>query len=278
MRLLFLLSLPLLAQTPIAGPNVNMVSGKNWPDGDPYLQRQNEPSLAVSSRNPLHILAGANDYRTVDFSAVTNRVIGDSWLGLFKSLDGGQTWKSTLLPGCSYNIPACKVTLSGIFGFLRATLFPSNFGFSYAGADPTVRSGPNGMFYYSGIAFTRDAKPPSVVFVSRYIDDNNVENQNSDPIRYLHTSILNLDEGSDFLDKPWIAVDIPRAWSGTCNIPAGPNNKPTRQSFRAGPVYAAYASISDADPTSSKIWFGRSTDCGDNWRDRKSTRLNSSHQ
>ena len=50
----------------IPGPNVNMVSGTKWPDGDPFLQRQNEPSLAVSTRNPLHLVGGANDYRTVD--------------------------------------------------------------------------------------------------------------------------------------------------------------------------------------------------------------------
>src|SRR5262249_10081365 len=28
---------------PVAGQNVNMVSGTTWPGGDPYLQRQNEP-------------------------------------------------------------------------------------------------------------------------------------------------------------------------------------------------------------------------------------------
>lgn len=53
----------------IAGRNVNMVSGTTLPGGDPWLQRQNEPSIAVSTRNPLHLLAGANDYRTVDMAA-----------------------------------------------------------------------------------------------------------------------------------------------------------------------------------------------------------------
>src|SRR3954463_3182936 len=54
------------AQSPSAGANVNMVSGTVWTTGDPFLQRQNEPSSAVSTRNPLHLPAGANDSRTVD--------------------------------------------------------------------------------------------------------------------------------------------------------------------------------------------------------------------
>ena len=65
-RILALTFLALPAAAQIPGRNVNMVSGTKWPDGDPFLQRQNEPSLAVSSRNPAHIVAGANDYRTVD--------------------------------------------------------------------------------------------------------------------------------------------------------------------------------------------------------------------
>ena len=56
----------LFAQAPplqlIAGRNVNMVSGTEWPNGDPFLQRQNEPSIAASTRNPQHLLGGSNDY------------------------------------------------------------------------------------------------------------------------------------------------------------------------------------------------------------------------
>ena len=94
-----------------AGRNVNMTSSKIWPDpeGDVYLQRQNEPSLAVSTLNPLHLLAGANDYRSVDTWDTVGRLpgipeeanaAGDAWLGVFTSYDGGQSWKSKLLPGC----------------------------------------------------------------------------------------------------------------------------------------------------------------------------------
>ena len=121
----------------VAGPNVNMVSGKSLPNGDIFLQRQNEPSGGISTRNPLHLLAGANDYRTVDLPGLPeSQENGDAWLGVFKSYDGGQTWKSTLLPGYPQDTSPAGL-LSPIKGF-------------QAGADPTVRSGPNGMFYYSG--------------------------------------------------------------------------------------------------------------------------------
>jgi len=64
-----------------------MVSGTKWPDRDPFLQRQNEPSIAVSTRNPQHLLAGANDCRTVDLNFFATGETGDAWLGVFKSFD-----------------------------------------------------------------------------------------------------------------------------------------------------------------------------------------------
>jgi hypothetical protein len=177
----FLLSPTAVAQVP--GRNVNMVSGTTWPTGDPFLQRQNEPSMAVSTRNPMHILAGANDYRTVDLELVLSggAETGDSWLGLFKSFDGGLTWQSTLLPGCvQQSIPQCKD--NGALG-----------GIYQAASDPVVRAGTNGMFYYAGLAFDRATSPTtassvSSIFVARYNDLNN--NENLDPITYIDTHIV----------------------------------------------------------------------------------------
>ena len=247
---------PAQVEQVVVGPNVNMVGGPASYDplrdpalvGDPFLQRQNEPSIAVSSRNPCHLLAGANDYRAVDLEEAFELETADAWLGVFKSLDCGHTWTSTLLAGH----PADDSPAG------RASPLKDGSGAPLqAGADPTVRAGTNGMFYYSGIAFNRGpANSIGRVFVARFIDNNNVDG--GDPIKYLDTVSLDRGTSGQFLDKPWIAADIPRAGAGTCTVDG--------QTFAAGNVYIAYSAfLGDGNNPRTKILFSRSTDCGRTW-------------
>jgi hypothetical protein len=243
----------------VAGQNINMVSGTNWPAGDPYLQRQNEPSIAVSSRNPEHLLGGANDYRTVDIpnpSAPT--VLGDAWLGVYTSMDGGETWKSTLLPGYPQDTSSVG-TASPLHQFTVAT-------------DPTVRAGTHGLFYYSGLVFNRGTKSPSGVFVATFQDQNNKGNGDSailmknsngtvhgNPFSYINANLVDTGTSGQFLDKPWIAVDIPRAGrTATCKI--------NGQTFSSGYVYILYTQFNGSQNNpASKIKEATSTDCGATW-------------
>ena len=233
------------AQVPV-GPNVNMGGGPavfSPPStiiGDPFLQRQNEPSIAVSSRNPCHLLAGANDYRAVDLEEAAGEV-GDAWLGVFKSFDCGATWTSTLLPGHRLDTSAAGLA-SPIKGLAAA-------------ADPTVRAGTSGLFYYSGIAFNRGDGEVGKVFVARFIDNNNKDG--GDPIEYAGTTQIETGTAGQFLDKPWIVADVPRG-DLTCVV--------NGRTVAAGAAYLVYTSFVGGDNNvHSKIMFSRSTDCGATW-------------
>ena len=61
----------------------------------------------------------------------------DAWQGVYQSVTGGDTWESTLHPGFFLD-PQPHV--------LKLLDFR-------AAADPTLRSGPAGLAFYSGIAF-----------------------------------------------------------------------------------------------------------------------------
>ena len=258
----FFTALP--AQGQSAGDNVNMVSGTGWTNGDPFLQRQNEPSMAVSTRNTLHLLGGANDYRSVDIAGLAGQSErADAWLGIFKSFNGGQTWQSTLLPGFPLDSSPAGLA-SPLHGFQAA-------------ADPTVRAGTNGLFFYSGIAFNRGTNAPGVVFVARFIDNDNKENGDatrtsgsltnlapSDPMQYLGTVIVDSGNSGQFLDKPWIATDIPRG-TATCSVPyTKPDGTQGTQTIPAGKVYLAYTSF-NGNEQSTRIMFASSSDCGATW-------------
>ena len=277
-----------------AGANVNVISGTG-PSGDWTLQRQNEPSMACSSRNPQNCIAGANDYRTVDIPFPTSgeKITGDAWLGWYSTKNGGLTWRTRLLPG----FPQDTSPL-GLASPLR--------GYA-AGADPVLRSGTNGLFYYGGLAFNREAGGGSAIFIARFIDNNNQEGVAGEPIDYLGASIVHRlgapplvarrqgrgerpsavatrrpapasstrasrvrsgveqqGEVSQLVDKPWIAVDIPRAGAQTCSV-GGPGTGVPLQTFPGGRVYAVYTLFDGADEQQGRIMFSRSLDCGVTW-------------
>jgi hypothetical protein len=221
------------------GRNVNMVSGITLPGGDPWLQRQNEPSVAVSSRNPDHILAGSNDYRTVDMPIEGETIpgmegvkaAGDAWVSYYISLDGGESCTSTLLPGFPQDDSP-----EGLASPLRGY---------QAAADPVVRAGVNGIFYYSGIVFNRDTMQ-GAVFVSRFIDNNNDETGN--PVTYLDTILVDAQNGVKFKDKPWIGVDVPKKNPSTLSLGG--------QTVLSHNVYMAYSVFEgDGDALLSEIVF-----------------------
>jgi len=277
-------------QAPTPGANVNVISGIG-PDGDWTLQRQNEPTMACSSRNPRNCLAGANDYRTVDipFPNVGEKVTGDAWLGWYTTKDAGQTWRTRLLPGYPQD-----VSQAGLASPLRG--YP-------AGADPVVRAGTNGLFYYGGLVFDREEGGGSAIFVARFIDNNNQEGNAGEPIAYLGASIVHrigaaplvarrgarpptsiarrtsrprnqtasVRAGAEqtgindqLVDKPWIAVDVPRAGAQTCSVGGGASGVPL-QTFPGGRVYMAYALFDGPDEQRGRIMYSRSLDCGASW-------------
>ena len=55
-------------------------------------RQQNEPSTAIDARMTDVVVAGSNDYCTVQLA-------GGTWAGFYRSTDSGRTWTDSLLPG-----------------------------------------------------------------------------------------------------------------------------------------------------------------------------------
>ena len=243
----------------IVGRNVNMVAGQDEIDGDPFLQRQNEPSIAVSTRNPMHLLAAANDYRTVEVPfpegplpgiEMAASADGDAWMGIFKSYNGGQSWTSTLLPGYPQEEMGSEGTASPLYGYSTA-------------CDPTVRAGSSGLFFTSGIVFDRTEHGGSAIFVARYIDNNTQAIGEMDSIEYIDVNIIDEGTSGQFADKPWIAVAAPTSGTDTVPIDA-PGYWQRIPRFDVYMVYSIFLG-SEQGGGGSKIMFAKSSDCGNTW-------------
>jgi len=236
--------------------------------GDLFLQRQVEPTIAVSTRNPDHMIAFFNDYRAVDIpedlgvgeggasvsnssSSLLARVLDffrgrkseeinlpeqatlfpEAWVGGSRSLDGGLTWSGFWVPG-------------GPFDNSTASLESAVYGLE-AGTDPVAAAGPCGTVYLSWLAFTRGGT--SMMVLTRYQDSNGLAG--GDTWLYQGSTVMEIGNNADngyFLDKPFVMVDPVREAGAGCD-----HN-----------IYASYTTfngLAKDGKFQSKVTFARTT-------------------
>jgi hypothetical protein len=218
----------------IASPNTNVVSGiGDQYVGDRFLQRQNEPMIAVSTRNPDHWVAAFNDYSTVDIAGdPAVEPSAEAWLGISFSYDRGRSWSHALVPGYPQD-----VSPAGMASPLKG--LP-------AASDPVLAAGPQGRIYLGGLFFDRSGI--SKIAVLRYVDRNNSESGHN--FYYEGTTIADsgaVSPNGAFTDKPSIAADIPRGGAACGNVYM---------------VYSVFDGFQANGNFRSKITLARSLDCG----------------
>src|SRR5438876_7108003 len=95
---------------PDAGCGTGYVSAYTLATGNAYTDqtlnectishgRQNEPAVAVDPRNTSLLLGSSNDYCGVYNKGIPGGAVRPIWLGYYRSLDGGSSWTSSLVPG-----------------------------------------------------------------------------------------------------------------------------------------------------------------------------------
>jgi hypothetical protein len=184
----------------VPGPSVSGTSGCNDVDGGnvrvnqectnqseaAFLGRgqgQNETTIAVSPKNPRHLLAGQNDYRR-----------GDGACGADWSFDGGRHWGSELAP-LSFTAP----------GFTQARHYWD------ASGDPSVAFDSSGEAYLFCLAFNR--APPASDVESAASALVLFRSANGGASWNFPASIVKQDDGTGaigLLDKPYMAIDTSR--------------------------------------------------------------------
>ncbi len=242
-------SVGLAQNVPSVGANVNMVSGIKLADGDPFLTKQNESTMAVSSVNPLNIMGGSNDYRLIPLSQSGlpgETQSADAFVSRYWSTDGGRTWRSRVVAGCPLPIPQCQG---------NTALGNPDFA-----SDPTVRSGPNGSIFYSFVAGKRGTGAQGVVAVQRWFDLNKAVKFSDDPFLQDKLNIIDTGTVGQLLDKSWVAADVTRPWNAgqTCTVPTSATPVP------AFNVYVSYSNFVGQDISNPhpQILVATSTDCG----------------
>lgn len=184
-------------------------------------RQANEPYSVIDPTEPSHVFAGWNDYCLTDLAA--------GWQGFAFSLDGGESWTNSIVPGYPQDTSA-----EGMASPL--------FGTHTDAGDPIAAFDLAGNLFVGGIAFNRVKPSNGDVYVATYGTNPN----GAYPVDYLRTRIVGRGtpssvQGGIFQDKPMLEVD--RTGGAT-----------------DGNVYVCWTRFTGGGQ--NKVFFSRSTDHG----------------
>ena len=143
----------------------------------------NEPYSVIDPTNPSHVYAGWNDYCLTD--------LGAGWQGFAFSLDGGETWTDSIVPGYPQDTSP-EGMASPLFG-------------SHTDAgDPIAAFDNTGNLFVGGISFNRAKPSNGDVYVATYGTNPTPSGY---PVDYQRTVIVGRGtpssvQGGIFQDKP----------------------------------------------------------------------------
>ena len=184
----------------------------------------NEPYSVIDPTDPSHVFAGWNDYCLTD--------LGAGWQGFAYSLNGGEDWVNSIVPGYPQDTSA-EGRASPLFGTHTDA------------GDPIAAFDNDGNLFVGGIAFNRVKPSNGDVYVATY-GTNPV---GAYPVDYLRTRVVGKGTPSEviggiFQDKPMLEVDRT----------GGAND---------GNVYVCWSRFTGAGQ--NKVYFSRSTDSGNSF-------------
>jgi hypothetical protein len=182
----------------------------------------NEPYSVVDPTNPDVVVVGWNDYCLSD--------LGAGWEGLAYSVDGGESWTNSIVPGYPQD------------GSVEGRASPLFATHTDAG-DPVAAFDRQGNLYVGGIAFNRTKPQNGDVWVATY---GTTPHPSGYPFDYLRTRIVgqgtpSSPNGGIFQDK--IMVEVDRT--------GGPHD---------GNVYVCWSRFTGVGQ--NKVYFSRSIDQG----------------
>src|SRR5437899_902851 len=236
---------------PDAGCGAGYVSAYTLATENPYTDqtldectvshgRQNEPAVAVDPRDTSVLLGSSNDYCGVYNRGALAGAVGPIWLGYYRSLNGGSSWTSSLVPG----YPDDTSPYAALSQARTASA-----------GDPVIAWDGHGRAFF-GSESSGDpagtAKTFGDVFVARYRNPGGADaaDTTKDGLEYYGTTVIAKGSSAPnllgkFHDKT--AIEVDRSGSA-CD----------------GNVYFAWSRFTGNTPNgfNSSVYFVRSTDHG----------------